>query len=61
MTESRATIELGRRVLRLEAGAVSDVADRLDERFDRAVRLLAAASPASPSAIRTSSAGRCRR
>lgn len=43
MTESRATIELGRRVLRLEAGAVSAVADRLDERFDRAVRLLAAA------------------
>ncbi len=36
-------VELGRRVLRLEAGALSAVADRLDERFDRAVRLLAAA------------------
>lgn len=38
-----ALVELGRRVLRLEAGAVSAVAERLDERFDRAVRLLAAA------------------
>jgi arabinose-5-phosphate isomerase len=38
-----ALVELGRRVLRLEAGAVSAVAERLDERFDRAVRVLAAA------------------
>jgi arabinose-5-phosphate isomerase len=44
MTDAVALIELGRRVLRLEAGAVSAVADRLDEQFDRAVRLLAAAS-----------------
>ena len=44
MADAVALIELGRRVLRLEAGAVSAVADRLDEQFDRAVRLLAAAS-----------------
>jgi arabinose-5-phosphate isomerase len=44
MPDAGALVELGRRVLRLEAGAVSAVADRLDERFDRAVRLLAAAS-----------------
>jgi arabinose-5-phosphate isomerase len=44
MADAGSLIELGRRVLRLEAGAVSAVADRLDERFDRAVRLLAAAS-----------------
>jgi arabinose-5-phosphate isomerase len=43
MSDPRAPVELGRRVLRLEAGAVSAVADRLDERFDQAVRLLAAA------------------
>jgi arabinose-5-phosphate isomerase len=44
MADADALVELGRRVLRLEAGAVSAVADRLDVRFDRAVRLLAAAS-----------------
>jgi arabinose-5-phosphate isomerase len=44
MADAVGLIELGRRVLRLEAGAVSAVADRLDESFDRALRLLAAAS-----------------
>jgi arabinose-5-phosphate isomerase len=44
MPEAGALVELGRRVLRLEAAAVAAVADRLDQRFDRAVRLLAAAS-----------------
>lgn len=43
MSDPRAPLELGRRVLRLEAGAVSAVADRLDQRFDQAVGLLAAA------------------
>jgi arabinose-5-phosphate isomerase len=41
MSDPRATVELGRRVLRLEGAAVTAVADRLDERFDRAVQLLA--------------------
>jgi arabinose-5-phosphate isomerase len=41
MADPRGTLELGRRVLRLEGAAVQAVADRLDERFDRAVRLLA--------------------
>jgi arabinose-5-phosphate isomerase len=36
-------LELGRKVLRLEATAVSAVADRLDQEFARAVRLLAQA------------------
>lgn len=44
MTDPGATIELGRQVLRLEGAAVDAVADRLDERFDRAVRLLAEAA-----------------
>jgi len=44
MADAAALVELGRRVLRLEAGAVSAVADRLDDQFDRAVRLLAGAS-----------------
>ncbi|HEY7479095.1 MAG TPA: KpsF/GutQ family sugar-phosphate isomerase [Gemmatimonadales bacterium] len=44
MAEAGALIELGRRVLRLEADAVSAVADRLDQAFDRAVRLLESAS-----------------
>ena len=44
MADAVGLIELGRRVLRLEAGAVSAAADRLDQSFDRAVRLLAAAS-----------------
>jgi arabinose-5-phosphate isomerase len=44
MTDTDALVELGRRVLRLEAGAVAAVADRLDQRFDQAVRLLAAAT-----------------
>lgn len=44
MSDPGATIELGRRVLRLEGAAVDAVADRLDERFDRAVRLLAEAA-----------------
>jgi arabinose-5-phosphate isomerase len=39
-----ALVELGRRVLRLEAAAVAAVADRLDDGFARAVRLLADAS-----------------
>lgn len=43
MTDAGGLVEVGRRVLRLEAGAVSALADRLDERFERAVRLLAAA------------------
>lgn len=43
MSDPRATVELGRRVLRLEGSAVAAVADRLDERFERAVRLLAGA------------------
>ena len=38
-----ALVEAGRRVLRLEAAAVAAVADRLDDRFARAVRLLAEA------------------
>ncbi|HUF36706.1 MAG TPA: KpsF/GutQ family sugar-phosphate isomerase [Gemmatimonadales bacterium] len=42
--ESGALVELGRRVLRLEAQAVEAVAHRLDDRFARAVRLLADAS-----------------
>ncbi len=42
--ESGALVELGRRVLRLEAEAVEAVALRLDDRFARAVRLLADAS-----------------
>jgi arabinose-5-phosphate isomerase len=37
-------IELGRRVLQLEASAVASVAARLDDRFARAIRLLADAS-----------------
>jgi arabinose-5-phosphate isomerase len=42
--DAGALVELGRRVLRLEAAAVATVADRLDDRFARAVRLLADAS-----------------
>jgi arabinose-5-phosphate isomerase len=44
MSEPAATVELGRRVLRLEASALAAVAERLDQRFDRAVRLLAEAA-----------------
>jgi arabinose-5-phosphate isomerase len=44
MSDPTATVELGRRVLRLEGAAVDAVADRLDERFDRAVRVLADAA-----------------
>ena len=44
MAESRATVELGRRVLLLESAAVAAVAGRLDGSFDRAVRLLAEAA-----------------
>jgi arabinose-5-phosphate isomerase len=44
MAEAGELIALGRRVLRLEAEAVSAVADRLDQEFDRAVRLLESAS-----------------
>ncbi len=33
-------VEIGRRVLRLEAASVGSAADRLDDRFGRAVRLL---------------------
>jgi arabinose-5-phosphate isomerase len=43
MADPGATVELGRQVLRLEGAAVDAVADRLDERFDHAVRLLAQA------------------
>jgi arabinose-5-phosphate isomerase len=39
--DDRALIELGRRVLQLEAAAVSTLANRLDHSFARAVRLLA--------------------
>jgi arabinose-5-phosphate isomerase len=38
-----ALVELGRRVLRLEAASIRDAAERLDGRFARAVELLAAA------------------
>lgn len=38
-----ALVELGRRVLRLEAASVREAAERLDERFSRAVELLAGA------------------
>jgi arabinose-5-phosphate isomerase len=41
--DDQALLELGRKVLRLEARAVSAVADRLDQEFARAVRLLAQA------------------
>src|SRR4051812_19119014 len=41
--DDRELLELGRRVLQLEAAAVSAVAGRLDESFARAVRLLAQA------------------
>jgi arabinose-5-phosphate isomerase len=41
--EDSALIELGRRVLRLEASEVSSLAQRLDGKFARAVRLLAQA------------------
>ena len=44
MADPGATVELGRQVLRLEGAAVEAVADRLDERFDHAVRLLARAA-----------------
>jgi arabinose-5-phosphate isomerase len=44
MAEAGELIALGRRVLRLEADAVSAAADRLDQDFDRAVRLLESAS-----------------
>jgi arabinose-5-phosphate isomerase len=41
--DAGALLTLGQRVLRLEASALAAVADRLDERFARAVRLLAQA------------------
>ncbi len=44
LAETATLVELGRRVLRLEAAAVGAVADRLDDSFARAVRLLAQAS-----------------
>ena len=44
MPEVATLVELGRRVLRLEASAVAAVAERLDDRFDRAVRLLESAT-----------------
>lgn len=44
VADAPALVELGRRVLRLEAASIGAVADRLDERFARAVRLLADAS-----------------
>ena len=36
------SVELAQRVIRIEAEAVAAIADRLDERFDAAVELLAA-------------------
>lgn len=44
MASDAALIELGRRVLRVEAASVGVVADRLDDRFARAVRVLAEAT-----------------
>jgi arabinose-5-phosphate isomerase len=44
MADPGAAVELGRQVLRLEGAAVEAVANRLDERFDHAVRLLAQAA-----------------
>ncbi len=44
LAESLALVEVGQRILRLEAAAVAAAADRLDEAFERAVRLLAGAS-----------------
>ncbi len=44
MASDAALIELGRRVLRVEAASVGVVADRLDDRFARAVRVLAGAT-----------------
>jgi arabinose-5-phosphate isomerase len=41
--DEQTLVDLGRRVLQLEAAAVSTVAARLDQSFARAVRLLAAA------------------
>ncbi len=41
--DAGALVELGRRVLRLEATSIRDAADRLDEAFARGVELLAAA------------------
>ena len=43
MRDPAVLVELGRRVLRLEASAVREAADRLDQRFARAVGLLASA------------------
>lgn len=43
MSADAGLVEAGRRVLRLEAAAVAAVAQRLDQRFARAVRLLAEA------------------
>ena len=42
--ETATLVEVGRRVLRLEATAVGAVAERLDQRFAQAVELLAGAS-----------------
>jgi len=44
MPEPRELVELGRRVLRLEATSIGAVADRLNEDFARAVELLQGAS-----------------
>ena len=44
MPERRELVELGRRVLRLEATSIGAVADRLNEDFARAVELLQGAS-----------------
>src|SRR5215213_6735414 len=44
MPEARELVELGRRVLRLEATSIDAVADRLNEDFARAVELLQGAS-----------------
>ncbi|MGH7703391.1 MAG: SIS domain-containing protein, partial [Gemmatimonadales bacterium] len=40
-SDPAALVEAGRRVLRLEAGELAGAADRLDDAFSRAIRLLA--------------------
>ena len=44
LTATATSVELARRVIRIEAEAVAAIADRLDERFDAAVDLLASGS-----------------
>ena len=44
LSATTTAVELARRVIRIEADAVAAIADRLDERFDAAVELLASGS-----------------